>query len=109
MFDRLALSQKFSTNPAVSRRDWTTGPNSRPQFILPTDSQNLFATSPDPDSSSGTSSPETSRVWTLARSSTIRIFNAGYYTCLKRVPFLDQLVNTLGIGAFDIGQALQIS
>jgi hypothetical protein len=45
----------------------------------------------------------------LARSSAPRIFDAGYYARLKRISFLKQLVRTLGIRDFDIGQTLQIS
>jgi len=37
------------------------------------------------------------------------IFNAAHHARLERVSFLKQLVNTLRIRSFDVGQALQIS
>ena len=45
----------------------------------------------------------------FARSRTLRSFNASYYACLKRVSFLKQLIRTLGIRDFDVGQTLQIA
>src|ERR1700686_2110543 len=37
------------------------------------------------------------------------VFDARYDSCLERVPFFQQLVNTFRIDIFDVGQALQIS
>src|SRR5580658_8044636 len=39
----------------------------------------------------------------------IGFFDARNYASLKRVTFVNQLVNTFGVRAFDVGQSLQIS
>ena len=39
----------------------------------------------------------------------VGLFDARHHTGLKRVTFVNQLVNTFRVRAFDVGQSLQIS
>ena len=56
-----------------------------------------------------TSSSGTSRGACSLFVTSVGLFNSRDDSCLERVPLFEQFVHPLRIGAFDVGQTLQIS